>query len=378
MPRLLFFALLSMSLLSTNVFAQRLKSPEVNANGTITFRADFSDAQSVEVQFNRVAEDLAKVILEKNDAGKWEGTSKPMEPGIYEYTMQVDGIKQLDIRNRWVKKWYTLENLVEVPGQPPLVTERQPGPHGTRHLHVYHSPVTESLRDVVVYTPPGYSENPEGSYPVLFLLHGFGDDQTAWTEIGRAHAIADNLIASGKARPMLIVMPYGHPVELPHGNRTREQGSQYNVDNNRLMQRDLDEVLMPWVAKNYRVIDRLDARAIAGLSMGGGHSIRTALGTNDFAYVGAFSAAAPGVDALSEIAVDLDQFKKQTRLFWIACGNEDFLLQQNHRFIKQLEEESVDHQYVEGEGGHNWDVWRDDYLPTFLPMLFQGDVDSGK
>ncbi|MCC9601366.1 hypothetical protein LOC67_12495 [Stieleria sp. JC731] len=350
-----------------NVYAQRVQSPQVNDDGTVTFRTHLPKAETVKVEINRVADELSSVELQKNEDGLWVGTSKTFQPGIYEYKMIVDGSAQLDIRNRWAKKWYTLENLFEVPGDPAIVTQIQSVPHGVLHHHIYDSPITENQRNVVVYTPPSYHANPDRQYPVLFLLHGFGDDQTAWTEVGRANVIADNLIAEGKANEMLIVMPHGHPVPLPYGNVAR----QYSEQNNEKMVRDLDEVLLPWVEENYRVIRSPGGRAIAGLSMGGGHTIRTALGTNDFSYAGAFSSAAPNVDSLEEIATDLAGFKKQMKLFWIACGDKDFLLERNHQFIKTLQAENVDHQYVESEGAHNWDVWRDDYLPKFLPMLFQ-------
>ncbi|MDM4018418.1 alpha/beta hydrolase-fold protein [Roseiconus lacunae] len=371
-----FGLILSVLITSSSAWSQRLKSPEVNADGSITFRTDQPAAETIEIQFNRVPDDKSTVTLTKDENGKWLGTSRPLAPGIYEYKMIVDGTAQLDIRNRWIKKWYTLENLVEVPGDPSLVTERQSVDHGVLHHHYYQSAITNSQRQVIVYTPPSYASHPDKRYPVLFLLHGFGDDQTAWTEVGRANLIADNLIHGGTTKEMIIVMPHGHPVPLPHGTQSKQARDDYGKDNNLAMRRDLIEVLLPWVRSNYRTLDTIDNRAIAGLSMGGGHSIRTALASNEFAYVGAYSAAAPQDETLDDLATDLDRFKMKLKHFWIACGDEDFLLERNQAFVKQLKAASIPHVYLETQGAHNWDVWRDDYLPRFLPMLFQDSAAS--
>ena len=364
MPKLLsIFAVL----LATPSFvqAQRVQSPQLHSDGTVTFRFLSEEADEVTVKIARV--ENGTIECEPIRPGFWQGTSSPLPPGIYEYNFVVDGVEQVDPRNRWIKKWYTLNSLFEVLGDPPRVTELQTVPHGVLHHHVYTSDAPEQPRSVVVYTPPGYFENPSRKYPTLYLLHGFGDDQTAWTEVGRAHRIADNLIASGQAKEMLIVMPYGHPTGLPYNQVPEGYGSQ----NDAAMVRDLDDTLIPWVQQHYRAASEKENRAIAGLSMGGGHSIRTALATNDFAWVGAFSAAAPENAKLTELAKDLGQFKSQLELFWIACGEDDFLLQRNRDFVQQLKQAGVPHQYVESPGGHNWSVWRDDYLPKFLPMLFQ-------
>jgi enterochelin esterase family protein len=346
----------------SSLLAQRIQSPEVHPDRSVTFRFVGDEADEVRVDIARV--DHGRVELSKQDDGLWVGTSETLDPGIYEYSLLVDGNRHIDPLNRWVKKWYSLNSLFEIPGDPPLLTELQKVPHGSLHHHTYVS-VTGEQQQLVVYTPPGYEGSGEQRYPVLFLLHGFGDDQTAWTEVGRAHRIADNLIASGKAKPMVIVMPYGHPTGLPFG----EVPSDYGDKNDAAMVREIDQILIPWVGARYRVADDPNRRAITGLSMGGGHSLRTALATNDFAWVGAFSAAAPD-ELPTLLASDLAAFKQQIRLLWIACGDEDFLLDRNRKFVERLRAADVEHTYVETSGSHNWDVWRDEYLPMFLPMLF--------
>ncbi|WP_161604234.1 alpha/beta hydrolase-fold protein [Roseiconus nitratireducens] len=349
----------------STAYSQRIQSPEVHPDGRVTLRVVAPEADEVVAEISRVED--GRFSLTKGDEGIWEGVHGPLKPGIYEYSFEVDQTPQIDRLNRWIKKWYSLNSLFEVPGDPPLLTEVQSVPHGVLHHHLYSSPVTDSQRRCIVYTPPSYQSDPDRTFPVLFLLHGFGDDQTAWTEVGRAHLIADNLIAAGKAKEMLIVMPHGHPVDLPYGDRDEN----YGAENNAAMQREIVEVLLPWVAEHYRVASTPEQRAIAGLSMGGGHAIRISLGSNAFGWVGAFSAAAPEEESLQELCPDLEQFKQQTRLFWIPCGKDDFLLERNEAFDKQLSDAGVTHQFVKTAGAHNWDVWRDDYLPKYLPQLFE-------
>ncbi|MEL6104905.1 MAG: alpha/beta hydrolase-fold protein, partial [Planctomycetota bacterium] len=299
-------------------YADQIQSPEVHQDGRVTFRLRAPKAKSVKAVVIRV--DDGNIEMRRNADGVWEGTSGPLSPGIYEYMLDVDGTRHLDPSNRTIKKWYSCQSLFEVDGEPPLVTQLQDVPHGALHHHTYSSPVAKCQRGVILYTPPSYYEKADREYPVLFLLHGFGDDQTAWTEVGRAHRIADNLIASGAAKEMVIVMPYGHPVPMPY-----DRGPEYSPNNSAAMVREIDDVLLPWVETHYRVASDSKGRAIVGLSMGGGHSIRTAMATNDFDWVGAFSAAAPKSETPKELAPKLGKFRDQLKLFWIACGEEDFL-----------------------------------------------------
>ncbi|MEO1528187.1 MAG: alpha/beta hydrolase-fold protein [Planctomycetota bacterium] len=343
----------------------RLRSPEVHDDGRVTFRLRAPKAESVAAVVLRL--DDGRVEMKRDEKGVWEGTIGPLPPGIYEYMLDVDGTRHLDPANRSIKKWYSCQSLFEIEGDPPLVTQLQEVPQGALHHHTYSSPVAGCQRGVIVYTPPSYDESPGRQYPVLFLLHGFGDDQTAWTEVGRAHRIADNLVAAGKAKEMVIVMPFGHPVPMPYEDTTDE----YRSQNDSKMVREIDEVLLPWVAKRYRVAETAEQRAITGLSMGGGHSIRIAMATNDFDWVGAFSAAAPRTETPDQLASDLGTLRKELKLFWIACGDKDFLLERNQQFSARLKEANVPHEYIETSGSHNWNVWRDEYLPAFLPLLFQ-------
>ncbi|TWU02301.1 esterase [Stieleria varia] len=352
-------------LASGTSIAQQVRSPNINDDGTATFRFVSNSAKSVQVNIERT--DGGKLDLVRSENGIWEVTTQVLPPGIYEYSFVVDGTRQVDPHNRWVKKWFSINSLFEVPGDPPLVTQLQAVAHGTVHHHLYHSSVTNSDRGLIVYTPPGYHDHPDKNYPVLYLLHGFGDDQTAWTEVGRANLTADNLIATGKITPMLIVMPYGHPVPVPSGNRPED----YWLHNNEAMEADVTQVVIPMIQQQYRVRTDAAGRGITGLSMGGGHSLRIGLKHSDlFGAVGAFSAAAPEGEERDAVLAALAKSENPPML-WIACGKDDFLIERNRSFDAELTKREMEHEFVETEGAHNWDVWRDDYLPKFLQLVFR-------
>lgn len=340
-------------------------SPEVHPDHSVTFR--FVGASAGEVQVQLAGQSLA---LDRDANGVWTCTSQPLSPGIYDYAFLVDGVRVTDPRNRWTKKWFTCASMFEVPGDPPLLTEQQQVPHGAVHRHLYHSQTTGADRAAMVYTPPGYDADATTPYPVVVLCHGFGDDETAWTEVGRAHLIADNLIAANSIPPMVIVMPYGHPI--PPQNRSWSET--YNDDNADAMSRDLVHDLLPLVEQHYNVTKDNQQRAVVGLSMGGGHSIRIGmLHPDKFAWVGAFSAAAPEGELTESHAALLEKAEvgiEQRKLFWIACGSDDFLIERNRNFNEQLNEHGIKHTYVETVGAHDWNVWRD-YLPRFLQQLYR-------
>jgi len=341
-----------------------LTSPEVHPDGRVTFRLLAPDAEKVTLT------GLAEVTepgLTRGEQGVWNVTVGPLEPGIYSYSFAVDGTKVLDYRNRNIKAWLSLENQVEVPGNPPLRHEWQSVPHGTVHQHFYRSDSLAGPRTLFVYTPPGYKPGTLKNYPVVYLLHGHGDDASAWTTVGRAHFIADNLLMHNRVEEMIIVMPDGHP--LPRG-----QGSNYGLRNLELLERDLLDDIIPLIEENYAVSKKASKRAIVGLSMGGGQAIHIGLRHLDtFEWVGAFSAAAPedDLDALYPLLLDpKSKARKDMRLLWIGCGKDDFLLQRNGRFVDWLIESEIPHTYKLTEGGHEWPVWRN-YLAEFLQQLFR-------
>jgi enterochelin esterase family protein len=346
---------------TTAIHAQQFHSPKVHDDRSVTFRLRAPKATKVSLSLQ------GKKEMKKGENGLWEVTVPAMEPGLYEYTFDVDGTRTLDPQNRWVKKWLTCASMLEIPGNPALVTEFQDVPHGTVHCEVYKSKAVGKSRGMVVYTPPGYAENRDKAYPLLFLLHGNGDDETAWTEVGRVHNIVDNLIAQKKIQPLVIAMPYGHPVPLPEGRR----GPDYGTKNNAAYAADLTEDALAFVEKRYRVLSDSKSRYIAGLSMGGGHALDTGLRhTDKFSAIGAFSSAAPAGDLVENYPVcagpkpDVNQ---NLKLLWIAIGKKDSLLKRNHAFVKALKKNNVRHTYIETEGGHSWPLWRD-YIERFLVL----------
>lgn len=348
-------------------FDMSVVSPEVHPDGRVTFRLHAPDATAVTVV---AVENHAPAPMTKDADGVWSVTIGPLGPAIYSYAFRIGGATVTDPRNPNVKVWLTSNSMVEVPGNPPRATEVQDVPHGTVHHHLYGSTSLDETRGLVVYTPPGYDTAAATRFPVLYLLHGFGDNQGAWTDVGRAHVIADNLIAGGRALPLVIVMPYGHgvPPSRAAGNPPR-----WNENNERFLA-DLEKDVIPFVERTYRVETSPDRRAVAGLSMGGGQTLLLAMKRQDlFRWAGAFSAGVPEGDpneVFTEAARDPDTYNTRQRLLWIGCGKDDFLFDANQRLNAWLTKTGIRHEYVVTEGGHTWLVWRD-YLESLLPKLFR-------
>ncbi|MEZ6060041.1 MAG: alpha/beta hydrolase-fold protein [Planctomycetaceae bacterium] len=346
-------------------YSQSFQSPEVHPDGAVTLRLQAPSAKSVDASIAGIT-----LTLRKDASGLWEATTKPLEAGIHDYSFTVDGTRMIDPSNRMVKKWFTLASMVEIPGQPPLQTEFQDVPHGIVHRSYYQSTSVGHLRPVVVYTPPGYSETSDQLYPLLLLMHGYGDDETAWTEVGRAHLIVDNLIAMGEIQPIIVAMPFGHPVPVKFGERPDD----YFGTNNEAFEKDLTRDLLPYLESTYRVQHDADGRFIAGLSMGGGHAIDTGLkNTDTFSAIGAFSAATPGgseEELVNEYPSLSGPQPSANRLkhFWIPIGTSDFLLDRNDGFTAQLTKLGITHTYKKTDGGHEWKLWRK-YLPEFLKLV---------
>ena len=338
-------------------------SPEVHPDRRVTFRLYAPNAGTVRLTSMEGHEPKP---MSKGPDGVWTITVGPLAPEIYSYAYEIDGAPTVDPRNPDVKVWLQLNSMVEVPGDPPRLHEVQDVPHGVVHLHTYRSTALDLTRELYVYTPPGY-ERGGAALPVVYLLLGNGDLADAWTSVGRAHVIADNLIAQKKIGPLVIVMPYGHVRSPRFGPMTPEVRQQ----NNDGVRRDLLEDVMPFVEATYGVSRDPDRRAIVGLSMGGGPSLTTGLGNLDrFGWVGAFSAAAPSGDLDARFPRLAADAGTRLRLLWIGCGRGDFLLERNEAFHGWLAERGIEHTYRLTEGGHEWPVWRR-YLGEFLQALFK-------
>ena len=311
--------------------------------------------------------------MQKDDSGVWSVTTDPLQPDYYGYSLIADGVAFLDSHNPLIKpNLLNPQSMVHVP-DPSLAWEVNDVPHGIVHHRFFKSGVVGDQRDYYVYTPPDYdTSGKKKKYPVLYLLHGFSDDASGWTAVGRANVILDNLIAQQKARPMLVVMPLGYgdlemlsqPAAFSH-NDLRER-------NLAKFRESLLTEIIPQVEKNYRVAKDRSSRAIAGLSMGGSESMFVGLTSADhFGWIGAFSAGGFG-DNLDQQFVDMKPNDVNGfNLIWIACGTEDHLIDTNRRLRQWLTSKGIKHTDIDTPGAHTWMVWRRN-LETFAPLLFQG------
>jgi enterochelin esterase-like enzyme len=311
--------------------------------------------------------------LTKNDQGVWSVLIGPLKPDYYAYTLTVDGVRTMDPKNPMVKQGISsLENMMALPGPETAFEDNRTVPHGEVREVWYPSTTLGMLRRMHVYTPPGY-EKGTGKYPVFYLLHGGGDDDSGWNTIGRSGFILDNLIAAGKAKPMLVVMPNGSmplppQTGMPDGqtmNRVRD-----------LFAGELLKDVLPTVEKTYRTLTTPQSRAIAGLSMGGFQTLDVTLSHPElFNYVGVFSSGFFGAaidEAETKYAKALNDpsFNKGKKLFWISIGKDDFVMESNKKTLALLDKHQIKYQYKETEGGHTWINWRQ-YLNEYTPLLFK-------
>jgi enterochelin esterase family protein len=348
--------------------APPIVSPEVAPDHRVTFRLKAPNAQSVQVAL----EGAKPTAMQKDDKGLWSLTTEPLEPDFYGYSFIVDGVGTVDPNNPVVKpNLITLSNEVHVPGGPELSWETGNVPHGVVHHHFYKSDIVGDQRDYYVYTPAGYDAKAKKPYPVFYLLHGFSDDASGWTAVGRANVILDNLIAQGKAKPMIVVMTlgYGEP-EIVKGGWGRVRDPNIGKRNREKFRDALLAEVLPAVEKQYRVSTDRKQRAIAGLSMGGAESLFTGLNALDrFAYVGAFSAGGGSGDYAADYPKLDASANSQLQLLWIACGTDDRLIEPNRKFVEWLKSKDIKLTWVETGGAHTWMVWRRN-LTVFAPMLF--------
>jgi enterochelin esterase family protein len=346
-----------------------LISPEVHPDGSVTFR--FRAPNGLDVKLAR--EGAEPVAMQKDGQGVWTVTTAPLTPDYYGYSMIVDGVRSIDPSNHLLKpNLLATENAVHVPGPLSLPWELNDVPHGEIHHHFYKSAVAGDDRDFYVYTPPGYDPAAKKTYPVLYLLHGYSDDASGWSAVGRANVILDNLIAQGKGEPMIVVMPLGYGtmqmIELGWGAWGHADVRDRNFANFR--QALLTEV-MPRVEGEYRVTKDRNARAIAGLSMGGSESLLTGLNNLDkFAWVGAFSSGGIPDDFQKDFPSLDANANRQLHLLWIACGTEDGLITVNRSLREWLKSKEVKVTEIETPGMHTWMVWRRN-LVEFSPLLFR-------
>lgn len=325
-------------------------------------------------------------VLKEGENGVWEYTTpEPLASELYSYTFMVDGQRINDPANvAMIRDVSSTTNVFIIPGNPGDLYSVKDIPHGTVARRWYDSPTLKEQRRITVYTPPGY-ENSKETYPVFYLLHGSGGDEEAWIALGRTAQIMDNLIAQGKVKPMIVVMPNGHTQNsAAPGESSRHYipamggGPREAVAS---MEDSFGDIIK-FVENNYKVKKNKANRAIAGLSMGGMHSAAiSAQYPNTFNYVGVFSA--PPIASMksrndAERAKYAEEFVKKLEvqqkngfdLYWIACGDTDFLYQGVIDSMKAMDEIGFDYTYRESGEGHIWKNWRL-YLAEFAPMLFK-------
>lgn len=379
MKRIVISGLMLVSILTAGA-QQALKerpavvSPELRDDNSVVFRLYAPEAKAVEV-----TGDFSGGAMVNHD-GVWEFTTAPLAPELYSYNFVVDGLKITDPSNVYqMRDIARMMNIFIVPGGNADYYKVGDVPHGTVSKVWYNSPTLGFDRRLTVYTPAGYEQNRDQRYPVLYLLHGMGGDENAWPELGRATQILDNLIAQGKAQPMIVVMPNGNaamqsaPGESAAGMTVPTTNLPKTADGS--YEQSFPEIVN-FIDTNYRTKADKHNRAVAGLSMGGFHSMHISKEYPDmFDYVGLFSAAVGRFfNNDSPVYQDLDaklkkQFDAKPALYWIAIGEDDFLYQDNVDFRKKLDTAGYTYTYVESKGGHIWSNWRD-YLVDFLPLLF--------
>jgi enterochelin esterase-like enzyme len=345
-----------------------LVSPDVHSDRSVVFR--FRAPHAKEVKLAR--EGAEPEAMRKDDHGVWTLTTAPLAPDYYSYSFVADGVRLIDPSNPLLTpNLLETSSAVHVPGPPSLPWELNDIPHGEIHHHFYKSSVADDERDYYVYTPPGYESAGGREYPVLYLLHGFSDDASAWTAVGRANVILDNLIAQGKAKPMIVAMPLGYgTMEMIQHSWNAWSHTELRDANFRKFTEALLTEVMPQVETEYRVAKDRNSRAIAGLSMGGSESLLTGLNNLDkFSWIGAFSSG--GIpDDFDKDFPSLDaRANQQLHLLWIACGTEDRLFAINRNLRQWLKSKGVNHTDIETPGMHSWMVWRRN-LAEFAQLLF--------
>ena len=378
------FLLISALCLTLSVSAQealrggsKIISPEIHDNGSVTLRLYAPKAESVTIAANMLTTDgkpVENTVMVRNADGVWEYTSPVLRSELYNYNFIVDGVKICDPSNVYIcRDVASTFNIFIIDGDRGNLYRVNDVAHGSVKRTWYNSPKLGKDRRITVYTPAGYEQGKD-SYPVLYLLHGAGGDEEAWMTLGRTSQILDNLIAQGKARPMLVVMTNGNAWQQAAPGEAADGMPQpaMRMAGERPMasfEESFGDVIK-YVESNYRVIKKKEARAVAGLSMGGGHSFNISRTyPNTFDYVGLFSAAA----RIGDKAVE-ESLKKQRdngfKLYWIACGDTDFLYQMNKDVMKYMDSISFPYTYRESGEGHIWRNWRI-YLSEFVPMLFK-------
>jgi enterochelin esterase family protein len=351
-----------------------LVSPDVAPDHRVTFRIYAPKASEVTMGGDFLT---GRATLEKDDRGVWSFTTAPLIPDFYNYSFTVDGVKTLDPKNPQFKPGISSnDNMFEVPGPEAAFEDTLPVPHGEVRIVWYQSSTLDTIRSMHIYTPPGYGGG-NARYPVLYLLHGSGDDDAGWSTMGRAGFIMDNLLAAKKAKPMIVVMPNGS-MPRPATPSTQPAPDAPGASPQDKFAAELLQNIVPYVEKNYRVLANQQNRAIAGLSMGGGQTLGVAPRNPDlFAYIGVWSSGVnprttAGFEQLNAAFLDhADKTNKTVKVFWVGVGENDTGANASARnLVAVLNKHGIKNEFHESAGAHTWINWRH-YLNDYAPLLFR-------
>lgn len=361
----------------------RVISPEINIDNSVTFRIFAPEVSTVAVSGNWMDGWGTTEALIRNDTGLWTITVGPLEPEIYTYSFNLDGITMMDPGNvRIIRDGARHASMLFIPGTASDLYQVRNVPHGTLSKVWYDSPTLEMKRRMYVYTPPGYDTGSE-EYPVFYLLHGGGGDEDAWTTLGRTCQVLDNLIAKGKAKPMIVVMTNGNPGDAASPGeappKKEKGGTQMDISSmaSGLFEKSLVHDVVPYVDKHYRTLTDRAKRAVSGLSMGGMQTMNLAFDyTETFDYFGVMSmgltdSPMDGTKWFKDVDKRIKNLETNGyKLYWIACGTDDFLYNAAKSLVAKMEENNLEFTYRESSGGHTWSNWRI-YLSEFAPLLFK-------
>ncbi len=340
--------------------------PQILSDNRVLFNVKAPDAKKVQIDLGK------KYDLIKDTAGVWKITTDSISEGFHYYSLLIDGVAMADPASQSFYGMGRMASGIEIPFTGGAYYALRDVPHGDIRLKKYFSKVTNSWRQMNIYTPPGYDEKQNDKFPVLYILHGGGEDQTGWAAQGKTDLILDNLIADGKAKPMLVVMP---DANIGAGGFSAD-----GITNSlKLFQREMKESIIPFIEKNYRSLNDAGNRAMAGLSLGGLHTLYTGIGnTETFSYLGVFSSGwiMPMMNAVSDAQYEFlkgntDKINNNLKVFWISeGGKEDIAWKNGQTMIAKLDELKIKYSYSEYPGGHTWPVWRNN-LFNFAQLLFK-------